>query len=86
MPELCRFYGIVIRMYPRDHGPPHFHAWYSGQEVSVNIEDIAIIEGQFPTRPWMLVAEWASLHQEELQEAWNRIRRRENPEKIDPLP
>jgi hypothetical protein len=38
MPELCRFLGIVIAMYYRDHGPPHFHAIYGGFEVTVEIE------------------------------------------------
>ena len=43
MPEVCRFYGIVIRMYFREHGPAHFHAEYSGQEAVVGIEDLAIL-------------------------------------------
>ena len=40
MPEICRFYGIVIRMYAREHAPPHFHAEYGGAEVSIEIENL----------------------------------------------
>ena len=38
MPEICRFYGIVIRMYSREHAPPHFHAEYAGSEASIAID------------------------------------------------
>lgn len=85
MPELCRFYGIVIRMYADDHAPPHFHAEYSGREVLVAIDGLAVIRGSLPARAWRLVVEWASLHQAELQEAWDRAERLELPGKIAPL-
>jgi len=35
MPELSRFYGIVIKMYYNDHNPPHFHVEYSGDEAII---------------------------------------------------
>jgi hypothetical protein len=50
MPELSRFYGIVIQMYFGDHSPPHFHALYAGRKAVVDIETLAFIEGQFPPR------------------------------------
>ena len=37
MPELCRFFGIIIRMYYNDHAPPHFHAVYGEDEVLIEI-------------------------------------------------
>jgi len=46
LPELCRFYGIVIRMYFDDHGPPHVHALYRGDEALVGIETLAILQGR----------------------------------------
>lgn len=71
MPELCRFYGIVIRMYFDDHLPPHFHALYGEHEALVSIETLALIGGRLPPRAMGLVAEWATQHQEELKAAWS---------------
>lgn len=85
MPEVSRFYGIVIRMFFREHGPPHFHADYSGQQAVVGIEDLAVLRGRLPPRALGIVREWASLHQAELQAAWERARRLEAPGKIEPL-
>jgi hypothetical protein len=85
MPELCRFYGIVIQMYFGDHSPPHFHANYAGSKAVVDIETLAFIEGQLPPRACGLVIEWATLHQEELRAAFRKAEALETPEKIDPL-
>ena len=86
MPELSRFYGIIVRMYVRDHGPPHFHVVYSGHEASVDIVDFTILEGRLPLRARRLVLRWALLHRDELLEAWNATRRMEQYGRIDPLP
>ena len=85
MPELCRFHGIIIRMYSEDHPPPHFHVEYSGREAQVRIEPIEIMEGRLPTRIRRMVVQWASIHQSELHEAWNRAQIMEPLGKIDPL-
>lgn len=85
MPELCRFYGIVIRMYFNDHAPPHFHAFYGGDQAAFGIETLAVISGRLPPRAQGLVIEWAVQHQDELHEAWTRARRMESPGKIEPL-
>jgi hypothetical protein len=50
MPEISRFYGIVIRMYYDDHPPPHFHAHYGEDEALINIHTMAIVAGQLPPR------------------------------------
>ena len=50
MPEICRFYGIVIKMYFADHAPPHFHAEYAEQEVRIAIDSLAVISGRLPPR------------------------------------
>lgn len=86
MPELSRFYGIVIRMYYGDHPPPHFHAIYEGSKAVVDIETLAFLEGQLPPRARALVIEWATLHQKELREAFLRAASMQAPVKIDPLP
>ncbi len=85
MPEICRFYGIVIRMYVLDHAPPHFHAVYGEHEALIGIEDLATVRGRLPARAERLVTEWASLHQAELREAWQRARNLKPLGKIAPL-
>ncbi|MCY3546550.1 MAG: DUF4160 domain-containing protein [Gemmatimonadetes bacterium] len=85
MPEVSRFYGIVIRMFFREHGPPHFHAEYSGQQAVFGIEDLTVLRGRIPPRASGIVKEWALLHQAELRAAWDRARRQEAPGKIAPL-
>ena len=86
MPEVSRFYGIVIRMYFADHAPPHFHAEYAEHEARIAIESLAIISGSLPPRAMGLVAEWATLHRNELQAAWDRARQYQPIGRIDPLP
>lgn len=85
MPELCRFYGIVIRMYYADHGPPHFHASYGEHEALIGIGSLAVLHGHLPPRARGLVVEWASHRQDELWEAWDRASRLAPPGKIAPL-
>jgi Domain of unknown function (DUF4160) len=85
VPELCRFYGIIIRMYFDDHNPPHFHAEYGSAEALIEINSLAIITGELPPRALGLVAEWASLHQGELRACWQRAKGLESPGKIEPL-
>ena len=69
MPEISRFYGIVIKMFFDDHEPPHFHVEYAEHQAVVSIETVALIGGTLPPRALGLVAEWAALRQEELREA-----------------
>lgn len=85
MPEISRFYGIVVRMYFDEHPPPHFHALYGEYEALININTLGIISGKLPGRALGLVMEWASLHQFELNELWERARRSEPLGKIEPL-
>ena len=85
MPELSRFYGIVIQMYFGDHPPPHFHASYGGSKAVVDIETLSFIEGQLPPRARGMVIEWATIHQNELREAFSKASTLQAPEKIPPL-
>jgi hypothetical protein len=68
MPEISRFYGIVIRMYANDHAPPHFHAEYAGEVAQIDIRAGSILEGSLPRRALRLAQDWAELHREELLE------------------
>ena len=84
MPEISRFFGIVVFIQYRDHEPAHFHATYGEHEVSVNIHDGAVT-GWFPKRALRLVTEWRLLHREALLENW-RLSREARPLKpIAPL-
>jgi hypothetical protein len=85
MAEISRFYGIVIYMFLNDHNPPHFHAQYGEFEILVNINNLSVLKGFFPSRTLRLVMEWASLHQRELKEAWEMLRSCQSPGKINPL-
>ena len=86
MPEISRFYGIVIQIYFGDHLPPHFHARYGGSTAKFEIDSLALLEGKLPARATGLVTEWATLHQTELREAFDRAANMQPPGKIDPLP
>ena len=85
MPEICRFYGIVIKMFFDDHNPPHFHAEYAGDEVVIDIHNLAVISGKVQPRALGLVMEWAILHRVELLELWKNARERQPLSKIQPL-
>lgn len=86
MPEISRFYGIVIKMFFDDHEPPHFHAEYGEYQALVSIDTLAVIAGKLPPRAQGLAAEWAALRREELREAWRRAKNLEPVGRIDPLP
>ena len=85
MPEVSRFYGIVVQIFFRDHGPSHFHVKYGSAAAVIAIEALTVERGALPRTARRLVLEWASLHQDELRAAWERARRGETPGKIAPL-
>jgi hypothetical protein len=88
MPELSRFFGIVIRMFSEagsPHSVPHFHAWYQDQIAVFAIDPIDLIAGDFPRRQRRLVEAWAELHQSELRADWALLHSGHRPQPIDPL-
>jgi Domain of unknown function (DUF4160) len=85
MPELCRFFGIIIRMYYNDHDPPHFHAVYSEDEALIDIDTLSTVRGELPRRALAMVLEWAVLHREELRRDWELARSGHTPVPIAPL-
>ncbi len=86
MPEICRFFGIVIAMYFNDHNPPHFHAAYGAHEATITIKDSALLTGYLPPRAMGLVVEWSLEHKKELMENWELARKQtKSLRKIKPL-
>jgi hypothetical protein len=85
VPEVSRFFGIVIKMYYDEHLPPHFHALYGGAEGQIGIDPIQVLKGELPSRVVSMVIEWAALHQYELKEDWELARADQEPRKIPPL-
>ena len=67
MPEICRFLGIVIRMYYKEHAPPHFHAEYGDYEITLEIET-GVVTGKFPRRALNAVIDWYVMHRNELMD------------------
>ncbi len=84
MPEICRFFGIIVTMNYREHEPAHFHAWYSGSEVTVDIDD-GRVRGEMPHRAIALVLEWWHLHREELLQNWKLAQQRQHLNRIEAL-
>ena len=85
MPEISRFYGIVVFMNFSDHDPPHFHARYEAQEVMVDIQT-GMIKGSMSKRALRMIFEWAEMHQAELMDNWFLARERRPLLAIQPLP
>jgi hypothetical protein len=86
MPEISRFYGIVIKMYWNDHHPPHFHAEYGAAQAQVRIEPVGLLAGKLPPRILAMVVEWAALHEIELIEDWELAAGLQPLNRIEGLP
>ena len=85
MPEISRFYGIIVSMFYDDHNPPHFHARYGEYKIVIDITSLLILEGNFPPRALGLIIEWASLHKSDLLNDWRLAVQNLPPQKIEPL-
>lgn len=88
MPEIARFFGIIIRMYAEHstkHHTPHFHAYYQDFEIVIAIKAIKPITGEIPRKQLKLIFVWTELHQMELFDNWHLLQNGELPDKINPL-
>ena len=65
MPTISTFFGILIQMYWREHGPPHFHAIYGEHEAVIDIRELRVVRGRLPRRALAMVIEWALDHRDE---------------------
>ncbi len=88
MPEISRFFGIIIRMFAEpaaQHRRPHFHAYYQQTAAVFAFDTIEVLGGELPQRQRRLVEAWAEIHRAELQEDWQRLQAGQPPFKIQPL-
>ena len=85
MPEISRFFGVVIKMFYDDHSSPDFHAEYADAHAQIDIRTLSVFAGRLPPRVTGLVIEWATLHQQDLMDNWDRARAQTALQKIDPL-
>jgi len=88
MPELSRFFGIIIRMFwelGAPHHAPHFHAYYQENVAVYTIDPVEMVAGKLPTRQRRFVEAWAELHQQELLNDWQRLQAGQQPVPIEPL-
>jgi Domain of unknown function (DUF4160) len=70
MPEISRFYGIIVYMFFNDHNPPHFKVKYAEFEANIILENGSLLNGDFPISKLKLVQAWAEIHKKELLEMW----------------
>jgi hypothetical protein len=88
MPELSRFFGIIIRMYWEigvPHHSPQFHAYYQDDVAIYGVDPVELMAGTLPRRQRRLVEAWAELHQRELMDDWQRLQAGNSPLPIQPL-
>ena len=85
MPEICRFLGIVIKMFYSDHSPPHFHVEYQNFKAVFNIHTSELMEGKLPKIQLNFVTTWALLRKKELMTNWKSLIEKKGFNKIDPL-
>jgi hypothetical protein len=86
MPRISSFYGMVIGMFYREHGVPHFHVRSAEFRASIAIETLEVLEGKLPARALRLIREWVELHREELLANWQKARTKQPLKEIPPLP
>ena len=79
MPIIARFYGILIKMYFKEHGVPHFHAIYGEFNGVFNVATLEMIEGDMPTRAAKMVKDWAKKYNKDLMEMWKTQKYRQLP-------
>jgi hypothetical protein len=84
MPTISRFYGIVIFMNYRDHPPPHFHARYGDQEVTIEIQT-GLVTGKMSRRALNMLFDWLDEYRNELLQNWERARNSEPLQQVPPL-
>ena len=88
MPEISRFFGIIIRMYweaGARHHSPHFHAYYQDAVAIYGVDPVELMAGSMCRRQRRLVEAWAELHQQELMEDWQRLQAGHSPLPVQPL-
>ena len=75
MPILARFLGIIIKMFVKDHPPPHFHAKYGEYKCSVDIRKGEVIAGKMPPKQQKEIKEWSKKHHKNLLNNWEKAQK-----------
>jgi len=83
MPEITRFYGMIIKMYfqQKEHNPPHIHVIYGNYMGAIEIQSLKMSEGDLPPKALSMVCEWIKMYRDELMNIWNT----QNFVKLPPL-
>ena len=84
MPIICKFFGITIFMFWKDHAPPHFHAKYGDDEAIIEIET-GNATGSMSKRAMKMIQEWRKSHRTELLEEWKLVEQKKALFPIKPL-
>lgn len=84
MPEISKFFGIIISLYWRDHNPPHIHFTYGEYECTVSVLD-RVVSGKAPSKVIAKVNEWMDLHENEILTLWEKAQKGEKLGRIEPL-
>lgn len=84
MPEISRFYGIIIAMFAKDHNPPHIHVKYGNYQITITIEKETVI-GDIPDSVLKKTTVWLNIHKQELMKNWELLQNGEKANKIEPL-
>jgi hypothetical protein len=87
MPTISMFFGIIVRMYfsPKEHNPPHIHAYYQDSKAIINILSTELIDGKFPAKQLRILMAWVDIHKDELIADWELCKNGEKPFSIEPL-
>lgn len=84
MPEISKFFGIIVSLYWRDHNPPHIHFTYGEYECSISVLD-RVVDGKAPSKVIAKVNEWMDLHESEILTLWEKAQKGEKIGRIEPL-
>ena len=85
MPVISAFFGVVIRMFYREHGPPHFHAEHRGDQATFTFDGQLLAGSLRSSRARRCIEDWATLHRRELEANWDRMKAGQPLERIEPL-
>jgi len=85
MPTISIFYGLIVRMYYKDHHPPHFHVQYQNDIAVIDIETGDVKEGELKKKQLRFIQAWTEIHKDDLKANWELCKNGEEPFRIEPL-
>jgi hypothetical protein len=85
MPVIAVFFGIIIRMFYREHEPAHFHAEHQGQHGKFDFDGNMTVGNITSKTALKLIREWARPHRAELEANWAKMKAGEALDRIAPL-